>query len=321
VAVLKAKPEKIVDFFLAMVGRELLGPDLITRVSEDFFKGAQNDTVSMRIGNLRAVARDYEFRTRTAPIVLDDIEGGDTIPITLDRHVYSATGLTDEHLTLDNLEFATDVLVPQVEAVVGNYESKVVAAFRAAQVKHTVTSTLEEDPHLVATEARRLMNSEKVAPYSGRIFLVGSDVEAAWLTSDRLSNADNIGNVSDAVRDAVIGRLAGAPVVVHPELNPSEAYYFHKSSFVMGSVAPVAPRGAVVSAKTSRNGYAARWLMDYDSAYLRDRSVVSSFIGINEILDERVGGDGADKGDIVADPDNVRIVKLTLTGTGSVLTP
>lgn len=318
-AVLKAKPEKIIEFFLAMVGRELLGPDLITRVSEDFFKGAQNDTVSMRIGNLRAVARDYEFRTRTAPIVMDDIEGGDTIPITLDRHVYSATGLTDEQLTLDNIEFATDVLSPQVEAVVGNYESKVVAAFRAAQAAATVTATLSTDPHKVALEARRLMNGFKVAPYTNRVFLVGSDVEAAWLASDRLSDADKIGNVSDAVREAIIGKLAGAPVVVHPNLNPNEAYYFHKSSFVQGSVAPVAPRGAVVSAKVSRNGYAARWLMDYDPQFLRDRSVVSSFIGINEILDERVGGDGADAGDIVASPDNVRIVPITLTGTGTVL--
>jgi hypothetical protein len=319
VAVIKAKPEKIIDFFLGMVSRELLGPDLVTRVTEDFFKGAQNDTVSMRVGNLRAVARDYEFRTRTAPIVLDDIEGGDTIPITLDRHVYSATALTDEQLTLDDLNFATDVLSPQVEAVVGNYESKVVAAFRAAQAASTVTGTLDTDPHLVAIEARRLMNSHHVAPYSNRVFLVGSDVEAAWLASDRLSKVDNIGNVSDAVRDAVIGRLAGSPVITHPNLEPNEAFYFHKSAFVVGSVAPVAPRGATVSAKASRNGYAARWLMDYDPNFLRDRSVVSSFIGINEVLDERVGGTGADATDIVASPDNVRIVPITLTGTGSVL--
>jgi hypothetical protein len=212
-----------------------------------------------------------------------------------------------------------DVLTPQVVAVVGNYESKLVAAFRAAQAKHTLAPALTVDPHLVAIEARRLMNSDQTAPYSGRVFLVGSDVEAAWLASTRLSNADNIGNVSDAVREATIGKLAGAPVIVHPNLNPNEAYYFHKGSFVQGSVAPVAPRGAVVSAKVSRNGYAARWLMDYDPNFLRDRSVVSSFIGINEILDERVGGDGPDANDLVANPDNVRIIPITFTGTGTVL--
>ena len=187
-AVLKAKPEKIIEFFLAMVGRELIGPDLITRVSEDFFKGAQNDTVSMRVGNLRAVARDYEFRTRTAPIVMDDIEGGDTIPITLDRHVYSATGLTDEQLTLDNLEFATDVLTPQVEAVVGNYESKVVAASRAAQAASTVSGTLDIDRHedvVDREDARR----------DGR-HRQGAARRRDRLAPDRLALVDRVGSCS-----------------------------------------------------------------------------------------------------------------------------
>jgi hypothetical protein len=316
VAVIKAKPEKIVEFFLGMVARELLGPDLVTRVTEDFFKGAQNDTVSMKIGELRTVAREYEWRTRTAPIVMDDIEGGETIPITLDRHVYSATGLTDEQLTLDNLQFAEDVLSPQVAAVLANYENKVVTAFRGADAKVSVSSTLSQDPHKVAVEARRVMNAQKVAPFGGRVFLIGSDVEAAWLTSDRLSRFDWIGNsASAAVREATIGQLAGSPVVVHPELNPSEAYYFHKSAFVMGSVAPVQPRGAVASAKLSRGGYAARWLMDYDPNFLRDRSVVSSFIGVNEIVDERDLTDMS----IADTPQNVRIVPITLSGTGTVL--
>ena len=315
-AVIKAKPEKIVEFFLGMVERELLAADVVTRVSDDFFKGAKNDTVSMRVGNLRATARDYEFRTRTAEIQFDDIEGGDTVPIKLDRHVYSATTLTDEHFTLDNIDFATEVLTPQVEAVVGNYESKIVAAFRNSSPKATVSSTLATDPHKVALEARRVMNIQEVAPLSNRFFLVGASVEAAWLASDRLARYDSIGQPnSPAVREAIVGKLAGAPVIPHLALDPTEAYYVHRSAFVMGSVAPVAPRGATLSAKASRNGYAARWLMDYDARYLRDRSVVSSFIGVNEIMDERdANGDILDTGAL-----NVRIVPITLSGTETVL--
>ena len=317
-AVIKAKPEKIVEFFLAMLQRELLGPELVTRVAEDFFKGAQNDTVSMRVGGLRTTARDYEFRTRTAPIVMDDIEGGETIPIKLDQHFYSATALTDEQLTLDDLEFATDVLAPQVAAVLEKYEANIVAAFRAADAKSTVSTTLTKDPHLVAIEARRVMSANKVAPTSGRVFLVGSDVEAAWLASDRLSRFDWIGSsASQAVREATIGALSGSPVVVHPDLLPAEAYYVHKGSFVLGSVAPVKPRGAIESAALTRNGYRARWLMDYDPNFLRDRSVVSTFAGINEILDER---DPADNYTTIADnAKNVRIVPIVLSGTGTVL--
>jgi hypothetical protein len=333
VAVIKAKPQKVVAFFLGMLERELIAPFVVTRVGQDFFKGAQNDTVTLRVSGLRAVARDYEFRTRTAPIVLDDIAGEDSIDVKLDTHVYSATALTDEQMTLDEINFATEVLGPQVEAVTGRLEAKVVAGLRGAQIKHTVTFGDGADPHLVALEARRLMSSEKVAPYAGRTFLVGSDIAANFLASDRLSRYDSTGQEgSPALRESIIGRLAGAPVVVHEGLDPDEGYYLHKSGLVLGNVAPVVPQGATAGRTgISKNGFAVRWIQDYDPNYLRDRSVVSSFAGVNDVQDERDLTDGTIRPDdyypdgagagAATGPRNVRIVKLDFTGTGSVLTP
>jgi hypothetical protein len=331
VAVIKAKPQKVVAFFLGMLERELITPFVVTRVAQDFFKGAQNDTVTLRISGLRAVARDYEFRTRTAPIVLDDIAGEDGIDVKLDTHVYSATALTDEQMTLDEINFATEVLGPQVEAVVGRLEGKVVAGLRNALTKHTVTFGDDADPHLVALEARRLMSSDKVAPYAGRTFLVGSDIAANFLASDRLSRYDSTGQEgSPALREAIIGRLAGAPVVVHEGLEPDEGYYLHKSGLVLGNVAPVVPQG-VTAGRTgiSKNGFAVRWIQDYDPNFLRDRSVVSSFAGVNDVRDERDLATGAVRPDnydpdgagagAATGPRNVRVVKLDFTGTGSVL--
>lgn len=335
-AVIKTKPQKVVAFFLGMLERELIAPFVVTRVGQDFFKGTENDTVTLRVSGLRAVARDYEFRTRTAPIVLDDIAGEDKIDVKLDTHCYSATALTDEQMTLDEINFATEVLGPQVEAVTGRLEAKVVAGLRAAAVRHTISFGDGVDPHLIAIEARRLMSSEKVAPYSGRAFLIGSDIAANFLASDRLSRYDSTGQEgSPALREAIIGRLAGAPVVVHEGLDPDEGYYLHKSGLVLGNVAPVVPQGATAGRTgISRNGFAVRWIQDYDPNFLRDRSVVSSFAGVNDVRDERDLTDGtilpddyvpavADGGDGVAvtGPRNVRIVKLDFTGTGSVLTP
>lgn len=332
-AVIKAKPQKVVAFFLGMLERELIAPFVVTRVGQDFFKGAQNDTVTLRVSGLRAVARDYEFRTRTAPIVLDDIAGEDSIDVKLDTHVYSATALTDEQMTLDEINFATEVLGPQVEAVTGRLEAKVVAGLRGAQIKHTVAFGDGADPHLVALEARRLMSSEKVAPYAGRTFLVGSDIAANFLASDRLSRYDSTGQEgSPALRESIIGRLAGAPVVVHEGLDPDEGYYLHKSGLVLGNVAPVVPQGATAGRTgISKNGFAVRWIQDYDPNYLRDRSVVSSFAGVNDVQDERDLTDGSIRPDnydpdgagagAATGPRNVRIVKLDFTGSGSVLTP
>lgn len=330
-AVIKAKPQKVVEFFLGMLERELVAPFVVTRVGEDFFKGSFNDTVSLRVKGLRATARDYEFRTRTAPIVLDDISGEDKIDVKLDTHSYSATALTDEQMTLDEINFATDVLNPQVEAVVGRYEAKVVAGLRAANVADTVPFGDNVDPHLVAVEAKRLMDSHKVAPAGGRVFLVGSNIAANFIASDRLSRYDSTGqNGTPALRDAVIGRLANSVVIEHNGLDPDEGFYLHKTGLVLGNVAPVVPQGATAGRTgISRNGFAVRWIQDYDPNFLRDRSVVSSFLGINDVRDERdVNGDiladdfdhdGAGSGPL--GPRNVRIVKLDFTGSGSVLAP
>lgn len=330
-AVVKAKPAKIVAFYLGLLERELVTPMVVTRANSDDFKGALNDTVTLKIGGLRAIARDYEFRTRTAPIQMDDIQGGDSIAIKLDTHVYSATGLTDEQMLLDDIGYATDVVAPQVAAVVADFEAKVVAGLRGTVAKHSITITDTTDPHLAALEAKRLMDSEKTAPRSGRVYLIGTDIAAAWLASDRLSRYDSTGQEgTPALRDAIIGTLAGSPVVESNALDPDEGYYLHKTALVLGNLAPLVPQG-VTAGKTgiSKNGFAVRWIADYDPLYLRDRSIVSSFIGVNDVRDERDPAtgliraadwdwDGAGAG-VDVGPRNVRVVKFNFTGTGSVL--
>lgn len=341
-AVLKVKAKKVVDFFLPMLERELIAPFVVTRIGADNFKGAKGDTVNLRIPGLKATARDYDFRGRTGPIVLDDISGLASIPVKINKHVYSATGLEDEHMTLDDVDFAAEVLSPQVAAVTDDFEVKTVAGLRSAQAKHTVAfDAANTDPHLVALEAKRLMDSDKVAPQSGRVYFVGTDVGAAWLASDRLTRYDSTGQEgSPALRDAIIGKLSNSPVVVHSGLNPDEGYYLHKSGLVLGNVAPVVPQGATQGRTgISRNGFAVRWIQDYDANYLRDRSIVSSFLGVNDFRDER-NADGSwmfEQGDLDDDEfatlgidpttlpaagagrKNVRIVKFDVTGTGSVL--
>jgi hypothetical protein len=337
VAVLKAKPRKIVQYALPLLQRQLVAPYVVTRMSGEAFKGAKGDTVNMRIPGLRAVARDYEWRTRNNPIVLDDIEGLASMPVKLNKHVYSATALTDEHLTMDEINLTNEVVGPQTEAIAADYEAKVVAGLRAAAVHAdlVLTPSLDVDPHLAAVEAKRLMDSKKVAPTNGRVFLVGSDIAAAWLASDRLSLYTSTGETgTPALRDAIIGRLAGSVVIEHNGLNPNEGYYLSPSALLLANLSPVIPAGATAGAQLSANGYAMRLIFDYDSNYLRDRSIVSSYLGLNDVRDERTA-DGKwiyEEGDLdddeyptgatinpVGTRKNVRMVRFTFSGTGSVL--
>jgi hypothetical protein len=173
---------------------------------------------------------------------------------------------------------------------------------------------------------------------------VGSDVAAAWLASDRLSKYESTGETgTPALRDAIIGRLAGAPVIEHNGLNPEEGYYLHSTGLLVANVAPVVPLGAATGQSgISKLGYGLRWVQDYDANYLRDRSIVSSFYGVNEVRDERtaagdwiveVGEFDDDQLEVMRNRDgsavvpvtvgtrkNVRVIKYNVTGTGAVFT-
>lgn len=345
-AVQKVKAKKQASYTLPMVEKQLILPLLLTIVGKQSFVGAKNDTVNFKLkdGSI-AVARDYDFRGRTGPIVLDDIyQTGGNIPIRLNTHIVSATGLEDEHFTLDDITFASDVLAPQATAVVDSVEAKALSAIRnTTSIKHTLSFDQTDDPHLVAVESKRLMDEEKVAPYSGRVFVVGNDIAAHFRASDRLSRFDSTGLAgTPALRDAVIGSLSGSPVIEHNGLNANEGFYFHGTSFVLGNAAPDVPRGAVTGdSGLSRRGISVRWIQDYDANYLRDRSIVSTFMGMNEIRDERTANgdwivetgefdaeelatmrnrDGSPVTPVaVGTRKNVRIVKLNYTGTASVM--
>jgi hypothetical protein len=324
-AVIKAKADKLVRMALGVMEKQLVSPYLTTRIPDGAFVGAKGDTVTLNIGGLRAKARDYEFRTRTNPIVMDDIEGEGGIAFKLDKHVVSATGLTLEQLTLDEINLLNDVVGPQATAVAEDLEAKVLAKFATIPWKRTFEITADTDPHLAAVEARRLLNADKVAPDSGRVFLIGSDVEAAWLASDRLSKYDSTGqDGTPAMREAIIGRLAKAPVVSLASLPADFIWYGHRSALALATVAPVVPRGATTGRQgVSKNGFAGTWIMDYDPNYARDRSVFHAFAGLTDIRDERdANGDLLDPtGEAYATAKNVRGVGITFTGGGSVLPP
>lgn len=292
-AVIKAKPEKFIPYLFPLLQRQLVTPLLTTPIAFENFVGAQGDTVTMRVGELRTVARKYEWRTRTAPIVLDDIQGGGGIPITLGAHSYSATGLTDEHLLMDEIDLTREVLAPQTEAVARDLEADVVAAFNALPTREEQdfveggADKETSDPYFVALNARNKLRRQRRVGTAEMFWLVGTNVETAILKSDRLARNDSAGNRNEsALFDANVGRIGGLNVVSSTEVDPDFSIVTGRSSLVLGTAAPLAPRGATFATRAAKDGFAMRWMMDYDANFLRDRSIVSMFSGITEIFDE-----------------------------------
>ena len=330
-AVIKETVNKTIPYLFGIVKRSLIIPQMIQRVPDSTFKGNVGDTVTMKIPGLFANARTYEWRTRAAPIVLDDIQGGGSLPIKLDTHIYSATGLTDEHFTLDDIDFVREVAQPQAEAVANKIENLVVAGFNSIAYKWTIPFAGGDDPLLIALEAQRLWGQPEAGmlPSNQRYWLMGTNVYAAIVSHPRINKTDSApqGVAQDALVNATLGRIGAFNMVVSNAVDPNFSVFMDSSCMVLGNVPGDNPRGATYSRSYSQDGFAMRWLMDYDANYLRDRSIVSSFMGLSFVYDERKGGTGTDRYQLkyeAGDPlaKTVRAIKVDFTPAtvgGSVL--
>jgi hypothetical protein len=311
------KAERIVAQGLGLLQRELILPRLVARYGAADFKGAKNDTITIRIPSLLK-GRDYEWRTRNSPIEVDDLDEV-SVPVTLNKHPYSAVAITDEELTLDIDNWGTQVAMPQIQAVKERLEGYIADAMAAATYRTTV-AYVEDDPaaedgrafYRAMVKARQALNAANV-PVDGRVAVLGSDVEAAALLSKHLVKVDQSG-FDGTLREGVIGRIAGFTVIGNVNsVDPDFAVAFHPTAFALGNVAPEVPSGVSAGATATYDELAMRWIRDYDSDFLRDRSVYSAFAGAASVEDGRDLESPVGSGFGELTDENVRAVKLTFT--------
>ncbi|RKN09647.1 P22 phage major capsid protein family protein [Streptomyces radicis] len=300
------KPEVIAATALGLLERDLILANLVWTDGEWDFTGAKNDTVTIRVP-ARLKAREYEWRNdRSESIVMDEVREH-RVDIRLSKDIYSAVAVTDEEMTLDISDFGAQILQPQTRAVAEAIDDNVAALIEGAPYRTTLPID-GRDPYVSVVAARKALNRAKV-PRGGRWLLVGSDVEERILLSERFNKAASAGEEAavSALQEATVGRIAGFTVVQSEAIDPSHAFAFVPSAFAVATRAPVVPDGATAGARDEFNGFAMRWIRDYDSNRLRDRSLVSTFAGFNVVTDP-VGEPDAE------DPpmELVRAVKLEL---------
>ncbi len=310
------KAEKIVSQGLGMLQRDLVLPRLVTRYNASDFIGAKNDTVTVKIPAI-LTGREYEWRTRNADIEYDDLEEL-SIPLTLNKHVYSAVQITDEQMTLDIVNWGVQVATPQIRAVAEVLEGYIATAMEDASYRTEVTWT-QGDPesdtdrsfYAAAVAARKALNEANV-PKDGRVLLLGSNLEEAALLSPHLIKVDQAGG-DGVLRDAIIGRIAGFTVVSTNSIDPDFGVAYHPTAFAFANLAPVVPQGASAGAASTFDGFAMRWIRDYDPNRLRDRSVYSSFAAAMSIEDGRDLESPVGSGFGELTDENVRAVKINFT--------
>jgi hypothetical protein len=279
------------------------------------FRGAKNDTVTLRVPAFME-ARTRVMRSATA-IVVDDLSET-SVDVTLDTHVYKAVGVTDEEMTLNITDFGEQVTGPAMASVVRRVDTAVGAEMAAASPEVSITID-EDDPFDSIVDARTALNLHSV-PADGRFLAVGSNVENRLLKSDHLNRFDASGS-SEALREAIIGRIAGFTAVTAIGRDPDVAIAAHRTAFPLALVAPVVPAGASWGTTMTYRGLQLRVLRDYDptgSSGPVDRLLTDTFMGTGTTLDRgTIDADGRFVPSVDGDDDPilVRAVKLELASS------
>jgi hypothetical protein len=89
-----------VNTAVGMLEQELLIPNLFQGQGVDQFKGAENDTIFMKVEGILPF-HDYAWRNDRSNLIVFDENVGRTIAVTFGGNVYSAVKLTDEQNDFD----------------------------------------------------------------------------------------------------------------------------------------------------------------------------------------------------------------------------
>lgn len=252
------------------------------------------------------------------PAIVVDTVGEVTAPLTIDHAWYKALGVTLEDLTLTVPNFARSYLAPQVRTIAEELDSLAATTMTGANYHADLVfdggalagDGSDADAAKVIKTILLMRNAlnAKYVPQAGRKLVVGINIETALLLSDKFQRYDSQGN-TNALRDATIGRIFGMDVVVDQNVDANSMYLFHNTAFIVSTVTPRAPEGAVQAAAASGDGVSVLWVQDYDALHMIDRSVVTMYAGASAVADGPVVNSARTV---------VRAAKASFTEAGSV---
>lgn len=283
---------------LELLVRSLVLPRTCATVPGGEFSGPNGATITVRVRQPRTARVQA---SPGAPINYDAVNET-AVDVRL-VHLYDATRITDEDLSLGIADFAGQVTAPQVAAVAIGAEDQVSTVMNGLDADLALNPDGTDVEEMVL--AAREMLGEAECPLGNRWLAVSPAVATMLLKLDKFSRVDAAGSPS-ALRDAVLGRIYGFGVVESAALTPGTALAYHSSGLLFASRAPGVPSGASNAAVLSQDGIGVRQVFDFDVSILSDVSAVSTFAGCSVVLEDGTGG-----------TDRRRIVKLDSGGESS----
>ncbi|MFI9721522.1 P22 phage major capsid protein family protein [Streptomyces sp. NPDC052396] len=306
------KADKLAAATLGLLQRQAVLAGLVARDSGADFTGAEGDVVNIKRPS-RLTGAEQDLRADNSGGIESEKLNEWKIPVRLDRHIYSAVDLTDAELTLDVTDFGAQVLSPQANIVIERVEKKLAAALATAPAIGTVDVDKGTGDEITPGSVRRMIARARTAlnkqdvPAVGRVLVVGADIDQALQMDDRLARVDTSGTDS-LLREATVGRLSGFTIITTNYVPADMAIALHPSAYILVNRAPVVPSSAQGSS-SSFEGLSVRVMRDYNSRTASDRSFLSTYVGIGEVLD---APEGTPKGQEATAAKQMRAVSFKL---------
>ena len=262
-----------------LLARSVVLPGTVAAIPGTEFAGDNGDTITVRVRQPRTAKTQATPGATITYTPLDETAVSVTV-----EHLYDATRVTDEQLTLEIADFGAQVLQPMTAAVAAGAEDQVAAVMNGLPVDDaTVTASTVEDAVLAAREALGSAN----VPTGDRYLAVSPAFATVLLRLDNLSDVSAAGSPG-ALREATIGRYRGFNVVESNALTAGTAVAYHRSGIVWGNRAPAIPDGAASAAASVSQGIALRTVRDFDPSVLSDVVAISTFAGAALVDADRV---------------------------------
>ena len=324
---IKVKPAVLAQAAVSALRDQLIISNTVTKRSDmTTFFASVGDTISYRVKGTVPV-RTYTARNdRQQPIITDSYaETVVSLTIAADRP-YSAIKLTDEQLDWDFQDGWGDIIESQTSSLASYLEHGVLNQILRAPYERVIlvkddstglTAAKDADESVFfnaiveAKKALRLMRTPNDTLYC----ICGVDFEEKIIKSRRFLKDQGTGDA--ALTSATLGTIAGVTLVSSTQIPADEAYMYASSGFLVFSGVPRIPKSVPFGATASAGGWALRWLQDYDTAYLTDRSVFDLYAGYSYVKDRLAVFDGSSREIVSAEEYFVRGVKLALKSSTS----
>lgn len=321
---IKVKPQLLADAAVVGLAEQLQIANTVTHGADySAFDGTKDQTITKRVKGTLPI-RQYAVRNdRTEEIVTDEYSE-QTVNVTVSRtRPYSALRLTDEQKDWDFQDGWGELLLDQTQAMGQYLEQGVLDQIKnapfeivrvvdtAAAAKTAALSVGENVWHKFFTNL--VLDMKKMRnPDLQLTAQVGYDIASELMTNVALTKDQGTG--VSALTSSTLGKIAGVTIELNPFIPHDVGYIYAKSSVVVHSSVASIPNSVPFGASASANGWAVRWLMDYETGRLTDRSVIDCYAGYQYTKDHLTVMDQQGIGHVGKDDFFVRGVKFGLKG-------